>query len=134
MQDMAGLNPANRRKYMEAANFSKWVEDYRKAWLSNDPADIESLFTEDARYYTAPYRDPWEGRLEILRKWLENRDEPGVTEFSYTVIGVSGNKGFVQGRTVYTDEPPRAYRNLWVISLDEQGQSREFVEWYMKER
>ena len=27
-----------------------WVDSYRRAWESNDPADIRAVFTEDALY------------------------------------------------------------------------------------
>ena len=31
-----------------------WIEGYVRAWNSNDPDDIGSLFTMDAEYSTAP--------------------------------------------------------------------------------
>ena len=37
---------------------SKWITAYRKAWESNDPGDIGSLFTADALYYGEPFTEP----------------------------------------------------------------------------
>ena len=54
-----------------------WVDGYVRAWNSNDPAAIGALFSEDAAYYTEPYRAPWRGREEIVRQWLDRKDEPG---------------------------------------------------------
>ena len=47
-----------------------WVERYRMAWGSNDPAAIAVLFTEDAVYFTEPYHPPWRGHAEIVEGWL----------------------------------------------------------------
>jgi uncharacterized protein (TIGR02246 family) len=55
---------------MVAADVARWVDGYIRAWKTNDPADIGRLFTEDARYFTAPYRQPWTGRDAIVAGWL----------------------------------------------------------------
>ena len=80
---------------------------------SNDPADIEALFTEDARYFTAPYRTPWSGRDEIVEGWLERAYEPGTWNFRHEVRAVEGDLAFVQGWTKETDDDDAW--NLWVI-------------------
>ncbi|HVF53380.1 MAG TPA: nuclear transport factor 2 family protein [Actinomycetota bacterium] len=111
--------------------FSKWVEGYRRAWETNDPEDIRSLFTEGAVYHTEPYAEPIVGREAIVEDWIERKDEPGDTQWSSRVIGVDGDLGFVQGEAIYTTDPPRTYSNLWVIRL-EGDRCREFTEWWMK--
>ncbi|AYF96840.1 nuclear transport factor 2 family protein [Protaetiibacter intestinalis] len=108
----------------------RWVRDYRTAWESNLPDDIRGLFTPDAEYFTGPFDDPWRGHDDIVAKWLEAADQPGDTEFSWKVLGVEGDTGFVEGRTDYREG--RAYANLWVIELDEAGRARRFTEWYMR--
>jgi uncharacterized protein (TIGR02246 family) len=110
-----------------------WVERYRRAWESNDAADIGALFTDDARYFTEPYNEPWVGRDAIVEGWLAERDEPGDTEFEFDVIAVSGDLAFVQGTTRYLSSP-RTYSNLWVVRLADDGRAREFTEWWMKHR
>jgi hypothetical protein len=111
--------------------FADWVDRYRVAWETNNPGDIGALFTDDARYYTEPFAEPWQGRDTIVARWLEGRDEPGTTEWSFEVIGSDGDLGFIQGRTFYKTEPPRTYSNLWVIRLDGE-RCAEFTEWWMK--
>ncbi|WP_026211666.1 nuclear transport factor 2 family protein [Longispora albida] len=108
-----------------------WIDGYVRAWNSNRAEDIGVLFTEDARYFTAPYAEPWTGRADIVRQWLENADEPGDTEFSWDLLSLSHGLAVVQGHTVYKAER-REYRNLWLIRLDAQGQCEEFTEWYMR--
>lgn len=116
---------------VETERYENWVERYIKAWNSNAADDIGALFTEDGRYQTEPYAEPWRGRGEIIREWLSNKDEPGQTEFDYRVIAAEGDLGIVKGEASYK-EPPAEYSNLWEIRLDPDGRCAEFVEWWMK--
>jgi ketosteroid isomerase-like protein len=116
---------------MDKSDFAAWVEKYIVAWNSNEPKDIEALFADDAEYFTEPYAPVWRGRDAIVREWIEKKDEPGDTEFSYEVIAIEGDLGFVRGRTLYK-KPPRVYDNLWEITLGRDGKATKFVEWWMK--
>jgi ketosteroid isomerase-like protein len=113
--------------------FKEWVDRYRKAWETNDPDDIGSLFTDDALYFTEPYAEPKRGRAAIVADWIERKDEPGDTEWDSRVIAVDGDVGFVQGTAEYKTEPPRTYSNLWVIKLEGE-RCAEFTEWWMKHK
>lgn len=117
---------------VERDDVTRWVEGYERAWTSNGREDIEALFTEDARYFTSPYRKPWEGREAIVESWLRDRDEPGRWHFASEVLAIAGDLAFVQGRTEYLDEPRREYSNLWIIRLGEDGRASEFTEWWMR--
>ena len=108
-----------------------WVERYVRAWNSNDPADIGALFTDDARYYTEPYAGAWTGRQQIVDGWLEHRDEPGETTFSWRPVVSGPDLAIVQGETTYRT-PPRTYSNMWVIRLAADDRCAEFTEWWMK--
>ena len=106
-----------------------WVRRYIDAWESNEPQDIGELFADDARYYTAPHRQPWTGREAIVDGWLDRKDEQGEWRFSWEVLGVDEDLGFVKGVTTYQDGD---YSNLWVIRLDEEGRASEFTEYWME--
>jgi ketosteroid isomerase-like protein len=108
-----------------------WVEGYVRAWNSNDPGDIGSLFSEDAVYRTEPYRPGIRGREAIVADWLERKDEPGETTFTWQPLVVTPDVAVVQGETSYRT-PPRRYSNLWVIRLDAAGACTEFTEWWMQ--
>ena len=110
---------------------SRWIDGYIRAWSSNRPDDIGSLFTDDAEYRTEPYAEPWRGRQEIVDRWIENKDEPGDYAFSWETLAETPEVAFVQGRTIYR-EPPRTYDNLWVIHIDADGRCGRFTEWWMK--
>jgi ketosteroid isomerase-like protein len=116
---------------MNESDIERWVEAYVKAWESNDPTAIRAVFTEDARYFTAPYREPWSGGDEIVKEWLGRKDEQGTWTFRSEVMAVAGSLGFVRGWTVYDDA---TYSNLWVIRLADDGRCEEFTEWWMKEK
>jgi tRNA (guanine37-N1)-methyltransferase len=113
-----------------------WIGRYVRAWNSNDPEEIGALFTEDADYFTAPFRDPWHGRETIVGEWLERKDDAGTWTFEHEVLGVDADRGFVRGFTRYTapDDPdPGPFSNLWVVDLTADGRASRFVEWWMVE-
>jgi ketosteroid isomerase-like protein len=110
-------------------NLTAWIEGYVRAWNSNDPAEIGALFTDDAEYYTEPYRPPARGREAIVAWWLENRDEPGETSFTWQPLVVADDLAVVTGTTTY---PDRVFSNLWVIRLTADGLCRQFTEWWME--
>jgi ketosteroid isomerase-like protein len=118
---------------MERADVERWVEAYERAWASNDPEEIGALFTDDARYYTAPFREPRTGRDGIVREWLERKDEPGDYTFRSEVLGIDGDVAFVRGWTSYPKDG-EDYSNLWVIRLATDGRASEFIEWWMEHR
>ncbi|WP_328989922.1 nuclear transport factor 2 family protein [Kribbella sp. NBC_01245] len=118
------------RKVREA-DLDRWVEAYRRAWESNDPADVIALWTEDAAYHRRPDEEPARGHDAILAQWLENADSVGETTFEYEVLAYGDGVGFVRGWTTYLTAPPMEYSNLWVIRLAPDGRAREFTEWWM---
>jgi hypothetical protein len=114
-----------------------WVDGYVRAWISNDPAEIGALFTDDARYLASPDDDGIVGRDAIVAWWLDNADGPDDATFTFDVIGVDGRRGFVQGVTIYRandDQPERTYDNLWVIDLADGDRASAFTEWYLRRR
>ncbi|MGH2692201.1 MAG: nuclear transport factor 2 family protein [Actinomycetota bacterium] len=114
----------------DRAAVEDWVRRYIDAWDSNDPEEIGALFTDSARYYTAPHRQPWSGREDIVEGWLDRKDEEGEWRFSWEVLGVDGDLGFVKGVTASSKLPDCS--NLWVIRLEEDGRASEFVEYWME--
>ena len=109
-----------------------WLNGYLRAWRSNNPDDIGSLFSEDALYFTAPFRKPWSGREGIIEGWLDRKDEPGTWTFEYDVLAVENDAGIVRGLTHYKDQSPREYSNIWLIRMNELGECTEFTEWWME--
>jgi uncharacterized protein (TIGR02246 family) len=114
----------------EVDRLTKWIDGYLRAWNSNDPADIGALFTDDAAYFTAPFRPPWRGREAIIEGWLDRKDEPGETTFEWKPVVVTADVAVIEGTTTY---PTELYSNLWVIRLAADGRCSEFTEWWMQD-
>ena len=47
----------------------RWIESYRQAWESGDSHAAAALFSDDARYWSSPFRDPHVGRAGVLEYW-----------------------------------------------------------------
>jgi uncharacterized protein (TIGR02246 family) len=118
---------------LERATVEEWVAAYRRAWTSNDPADIGALFTDDAEYLSTPGSAPWSRRETIVRRWLGRRDEPGTWTFASEVLATEEDLGIVRGETTYlatAEEPEARYANLWLIRFAPDGRARRFEEWW----
>lgn len=109
---------------------TSWIEGYRRAWESNDPADIRALFTENAEYRDGPHSAPWVGREQIVERWLAQRDEPGQTRFDWEVLADDAELSFVQGVSTYASA--RVYDNLWVIRREADGRASAFTDWWIE--
>ena len=121
---------AERRAAVEA-----WLAGYRKAWATDDPADIAALFTEDATYSPWPFSRSWEGRDAIVAKWIERGDAKDPWQFESEVLAVDGDTGVIRGLTTYPahgDEAEDAYSNIWVIRLAPDGRASSFAEWWVQ--
>ena len=110
---------------------ARWIEGYVRAWNTNEPRGIAALFTDDAAYYTAPFRPPWRGHEEIVAGWLDRKDSAGDAEFDWVPLVVTPDVAIVQGTTRYRD-PAQTYSDLWVIQLDGEGRASEFTEWWIE--
>jgi hypothetical protein len=110
-----------------------WFRRYRVAWESNDPADIRTLFTDDAVYRGSPDDpQPYVGVDAIVAGWLDEPDEPGDTEFEWEVLAVDGDIAIARCVTTYlTEDPPTTYDNLFVIRLTPDGRASEYTDWWI---
>jgi hypothetical protein len=108
-----------------------WTGSASLGWSTSasHPPEIGALFTEDAEYYTAPFRPPWRGREQIVEGWLQRKDEPGETAFEWGPLAITDGLAIIEGTTRYPDQ---TYSNLWVIRLNADGRCSSFTEWWME--
>ena len=111
----------------------RWLEDYVKAWKSNNAQDIARLFMEDALYSTGPFDEPWIGQQAIIDGWVGIGDQPGDWSFEYEVVAVDGDLGVMTGTTVYKGSVG-TFSNVWLIWLAPDGRCKEFMEWFVRKR
>ncbi len=117
-----------------------WVDRYRAAWRSNDPADIAALFTEDAVYRWNPFgrdQDGAIGRDAVVASWLDTPDDPDTWEMTCTPLAVNGDLGVVRCTVSYSAaavhrDAAETWHNIWLVHLTPDGRCSDFTEHYMK--
>jgi ketosteroid isomerase-like protein len=119
---------------MDHEQASRWLGAYVAAWRSNDRAQIEALFTDDAHYRYAPYEQPLLGAAAIADSWLEDPDDPESWEAAYEPVAVEGDTVVAVGLSRYRDSedrPARTYHNCYLLRFADNGRCRDFTEWFM---
>jgi hypothetical protein len=123
---------------MTREQVAKWLTAYSKAWETYDPQAIGDLFSADAAYYYHPYDEPTRGREAIVASWLAEPDPARRYTGEYLPVVVEGNRAAAQGQSRYFAEDgktlEREYRNLFLLTFDDEGRCSEFREWYGKPR
>lgn len=120
---------------MTGQDVEQWLASYRKAWATDDPADVAALFTDDATYSPWPYAKPWAGRDAIVSKWIERGDSQRPWGFEHRIVAVDGDLGVVEGVTSYPahgQDEATEFKNLWLIHLTPDGRARSFAEWWVE--
>ncbi|MCL5734063.1 MAG: nuclear transport factor 2 family protein [Actinobacteria bacterium] len=120
----------------DTAYIDTWLSAYQKAWTSNAPEDIAALFETEARYYTAPFRIPHVGPVAIVEWWIGQEQSSIPWTFDYEIIAREGDLYVVKGVTTYPEgfeagDSPQIYDNIWLVTLDDSGKAREFIEYWM---
>jgi uncharacterized protein (TIGR02246 family) len=119
----------------DRAAVDAWLAAYRRAWHTDDPAEIAALFTEDATYAPWPFSKAWVGRDSIVSRWVERGDSKAPWQFDSQVLAVEGDTAVVQGLTTYPahdDQAEDIYSNIWVIRLAQDGRAHSFAEWWIQ--
>ena len=75
---------------MDRSDLEDWLTRYRTAWKSDDPDQIAALFVDDASYSPWPFSSAWEGRPQIVRKWVDRGDSKRPWEFEHEILAYEG--------------------------------------------
>jgi len=123
---------------LDTTAIDAWLEQYRHAWKTDAEEDVAWLFTGDVRYFTAPYREPLTGKDAVVEYWLGEKESGIPWDFDYEVLAREGDLFVVRATTRYPEgtgdaDGPEVFRNLWLVTLAEDGRAREFIEYYMLE-
>jgi ketosteroid isomerase-like protein len=115
---------------VDRGQLTGWLAGYERAWRTPGTESLAELFTEDAAYSTAPYEKPHRGLEAIGRMWEAERLGPDE-EFEMTseVLAVEGDTGVVRIEVHYGAPKEKAYRDLWIVRLDDSGRCFQFEEW-----
>jgi ketosteroid isomerase-like protein len=114
----------------ERALVRRWLAGYEAAWRAPGTDGLASLFTTDASYLQAPYKQPVTGLEAIQRMWEDERESPDeVFTLATEIIAVDGPTAVVRAEVSYAGPPRQEYRDLWIIRLTDDGRCRWFEEW-----
>jgi ketosteroid isomerase-like protein len=114
---------------MNRERVAAWIAGYERAWRTPGTEALGTLFTPHATYLQEPYGKPVTGLRAIAAMWEAERDGPGEA-FTMTseVLAVEGDTAVARIEVVY-HEPPREYRDLWIMRFTPDGRCREYEEW-----
>jgi ketosteroid isomerase-like protein len=121
---------ATMRGVASSGRARDWVDRYERAWRTPGTDGLAALFTDDAAYVPEPFAEPIRGLAAIAEFWEDGRagaDE--VFTLTAEVVAEEADRGVVRLEVVYGDPPTHRYRDLWVITFDDDGRAREFEEW-----
>jgi ketosteroid isomerase-like protein len=121
---------------IDTLQIDDWLARYRLAWSTDDREQIATLFTDDVRYFTTPYRQPLEGREAVIAYWLGEKESGIPWTFVPEVVAREGALHVVRAVTTYPQGgdghgDPEVYHNLWLVTLTHEGRANEFVEYFM---
>ena len=67
----------------DATRIQDWLAAYRHAWTTDDRQEVARLFSDGARYFTAPYHEPLTGTDQVVDFWAgEGFADPLVVRVS----------------------------------------------------
>lgn len=113
-----------------SSRFARWITDYETAWRTEGVESLGRLFTRDATYQAAPFDEPLAGLAEIERFWEDEREGPDeVFTLTSEIVAAQGDTAIARLEVVYGSSPERVYRDLWIITLADDGRCRHFEEW-----
>jgi len=121
---------------IDTTDIDGWLERYQAAWRSDEPARIAALFTDDARYFTAPQHEPLVGPAAVADWWSGMGESRLPWTFEYDIVAREGDLFVVRATTRYPEgtngeTTPTEFRNLWLVTLAD-GRAREFIEYYVE--
>jgi ketosteroid isomerase-like protein len=110
--------------------FSTWIAAYEAAWRTDGTETLLELFTADATYQAAPFDEPLTGLDAIARFWEDERDGPDeIFTLTSEIVAAQGDTAVARLDVVYGAPPKRTYRDLWIITLTDDGRCSVFEEW-----
>lgn len=123
---------------MDHHQFQGWLDRYIEAWKTYDEGQIGSLFSTDAVYRYHPQDEPLRGREEIVKNWLESKDDPGTYDAHYEPLAIDGDTFVASGWSRYFEPDGTTmrdeYLNVYVCKFNDARECTEFTEYWIQNR
>lgn len=87
------------------AQHAAWLDLYKRAWETRDPAAAGALFTADASYHEMPFDAPMQGRAAIEAYWARVTASQTNVRFSYDIVATSADQGVSQWHATFNGVP-----------------------------
>ncbi len=118
---------------VDLAAFRSWLDRYLEAWRSNDPAEVEALFAEDAVYSWGPFREPARGRDAIVKAWVEG-GVPEELRLAHEAWAVAGERGMAHFTASFGNAEGAVVEidGILVCDFDVDGRCTLHREWYAR--
>jgi hypothetical protein len=103
---------------VDTAVVLNWVAAYLEAWTTAKRAEVEALFTEDAKYHEWPYATAWIGREDIVEGWSarEGWQKGGWSFDDWMLLAINGDTAVIAGTGVYRELG--SFANIWIVRFD----------------
>lgn len=107
-----------------------WVGAYERLWRTSGTDQVGELFTTDATYRMAPFKEPHRGLDAIRRLWDAERDGPdeGFT-MTFDLVAVEDPRAVVRVEVLYGPPKREHFRDLWILEFAPDGRCSSFEEW-----
>jgi SnoaL-like domain len=115
---------------VEHKDLAQWIDRYERAWRMPGTAPLEELFATTATYVAAPFDPPLHGHAEIATFWEAERESAAEAfVLAWEPVAIDGDVGVARVEVRYGDPVTRVYRDLWIITLGNDGRCTAFEEW-----
>ena len=115
---------------MDRTGLTNWIAAYERAWRTPGADALADLFVPNATYSMGPFEPTEHGFASIAALWERERvgpDEP--FRMTSDIVAVEGDTGVARVEVWYDGPPPRHYKDLWIVRLDDSGRCTAFEEW-----
>ena len=107
-----------------------WIAAYERAWRTEGTAPLADLFAADATYLPSPFEEPVRGLAALGEFWEAERAWPDeVFDLTAEIVAVEGDTGVARIEVRYHEPLERHYRDLWIVTFNEDGLCTAFEEW-----
>ena len=115
---------------MDRTRLTDWIAAYEHLWRTAGTDRLGELFAAYATYSAGPFEPTHRGLEEIAALWDGEREGPDEPfRMTSAIVAVEGDTGVARVEVWYEGPPPRHYKDLWIVQVDDSGRCVQFEEW-----
>jgi hypothetical protein len=115
---------------MTRDDVQQWIDRYVDAWRSSGTAKLAGIFSDNIAYSLSPWRPALQGLSELEKHWERSRSGPDEEfELHNKIVAIDGKTAVVRVEVDYANDDPAHWRDLWIVTFDDNGLCCRFEEW-----